>query len=95
MNGLKINIFINENKVNNMDEFNLLHDIPNTFKHSKNINSHYSPIMNGCMNTFRGKEKFKMSLVLLDIVYISDIGTRRLMKRLKTKEDDVMQWNKQ
>ena len=44
-----------DNEVNNITEFNLLHDIINYSKHNENINSQYSPILHGCMNTRKGK----------------------------------------
>ena len=46
---------INENKLNIIAGFNLLHDILNSSKHTKNINSHYPPILYGCMNTQKGR----------------------------------------
>ena len=36
---------INDNKVNRRPEFNLLFDILNNSKPTKNINTHYSPIL--------------------------------------------------
>ena len=36
---------IHDNKLNNIAEFNLFHDILNPSKHTKSINSHYSPIL--------------------------------------------------
>ena len=56
----------NNNKANNKAECNLLHDMLNPSKRTKNINSHYSVILNGCMNTCKGKEKFKNVRILLD-----------------------------
>ena len=50
---------IHDNKVDNISERNLLHYILNPSKPTKNINSHYSPLLNGCMNTRQGKAKFK------------------------------------
>ena len=50
---------IRNNEVNNIPEFNLLHDIINSPKHAEYLNIHYSPIIHGCMNTRRGKAKFK------------------------------------
>ena len=46
---------IHDNKVNKITECNLLHDIINTPKRTKNVNSHYSPILHGCMNTRKGR----------------------------------------
>ena len=45
---------IYDNEVNNISECNLLHDIINPPKLTKNLNSHYSPIIHGCMNTIKG-----------------------------------------
>ena len=51
--------FIHDNKINKIAECNLLHDILNPLKHTRNINSHYFPILCGCMNMRRGREKCK------------------------------------
>ena len=45
---------IHDNDVKNKSECNLLHDILNTSKRTKN-KSCYSPILHGCMNTRRGR----------------------------------------
>ena len=50
---------IHNNEVNNISECNLLHDMVNPPKHAKKLNSHYSPILHGCMNTGKGTTKFK------------------------------------
>ena len=50
---------IHGNKINNLAECNLLHDILNPSKRTKHLNSHYSPILQGCMNILKGKLKFK------------------------------------
>ena len=47
--------FIHDNKVNYIPECNLLHGILNSSKCTNYINSHYSPILRGCMNRRRGK----------------------------------------
>ena len=57
---------IHDNKVNYLSEFNLLYYILNTSKHTKNINSHRSPILHVCMNTRKGKVKFNNFRILLD-----------------------------
>ena len=51
--------YIHENEVNKIAECNLLHDILNPYKRTKNVNSPYSPIIHVCMNTRKGKAKFK------------------------------------
>ena len=53
-------IYINNNEVKNIAECNLLHDIINPPKRAKNINTHYYPILHRCMNTRKGKSKFKI-----------------------------------
>ena len=40
------------NRVNDIAECNLLHDILNPSKRTKNRNSHYSPILHGYMNEY-------------------------------------------
>ena len=57
-------IHINDNEVKNISECNLLHDITNPLKRAKNINSHYSHIIHGCMNTIRGRVKFENLRIL-------------------------------
>ena len=49
----------NNNEVNNIAEFNSLHDILNTSKRTKYINIHYYPILHGCMNTRKERVKFE------------------------------------
>ena len=64
---------VHDNNVNNIYEYNLLHDILNPSKFARNIKSHYSPILHGCTNTFRGKAKFNICRILLYIVCSSMI----------------------
>ena len=59
------------------------------------MNINYSPILHRCMNTRRGKSKFKNFWILLDSVCSSLIAMVRLIKKLKTKEGTVMQWHTQ
>ena len=42
---------MHDNFLINTDEFNLLYDIINTSKCTKNTSSNYSPILHRCMNT--------------------------------------------
>ena len=49
---------IHDKEVNNIAECNLLHDIINRPKRARNLNSHYYPIIHGCMNTRKGQAKF-------------------------------------
>ena len=48
-------IYIHDKEVNKISECNLLHDIINPPKRAKNLYSHYSPILNVCMNTRKGR----------------------------------------
>ena len=57
---------IQNNKVKNIAELNLLHDIINPTKGAKKLNSHYYPILHGCINNRNGKAKFKNFHILLD-----------------------------
>ena len=41
---------IHKNKLNKRAEINLLRDIINPSKLTKQLNTHYSPIIHGCMN---------------------------------------------
>ena len=56
---------IHDKEVNKISEYNLLHDIINPPKRTKKLNNHYSPILHGCMNTRKVKDKFKDFLILL------------------------------
>ena len=57
-------IYIHDNKVKNIAECNLLHDIINPPKRAKNINIYYSPILHGCKNTRKVRAKFKNFRIL-------------------------------
>ena len=54
-------MYINDNEEKNISEWNLLHDIINPPKNSKNIDSHYSLILHPCMNTKKWKRSSKNS----------------------------------
>ena len=72
---------IHNKEVNHIFECNSLYDIINPPKHTKILNSHYSPIINGCMNTIRGKEKFKKFRIIFDSGCSSKIVLVRLVKK--------------
>ena len=61
-----------DKEVNNIAEWNLLHDIFKPPKRSKNLNSYYSPILHGCMNTRKGKSDFNC----FESYWIVDVVTR-------------------
>ena len=67
-----------------MTEYNLIHDILNHYKGIKNMNSNYSPITHGCINTCRGNLILKF-LILLDSVCSFIILTRISMPKIKQK----------
>ena len=48
---------IHENDINDISECSLIYDILNISKCKEK--SHYSPILHGCMNARRGREKCK------------------------------------
>ena len=56
----------NKIHVNYIAELNLLHDMSNPSKCVKSTNSCYSPILHGCINTHKGKTKFKNFRILFD-----------------------------
>ena len=70
---------IHDSKVNNISECNLLHDIPNPFYCTKNININCSHILHGCMNTRKGKDRFNNFRILLDIGCSPTVAMRRLI----------------
>ena len=47
------------NKVKNVSECNLLHDIINPPQRAQHLNNHYSPILHGCMNNGKVKQSLK------------------------------------
>ena len=69
-----------ENEVNKISECNLLHDILNPSKRTKNLNSHYSTILHGWINTHKGRAEFKNFRILLDSEYSPTILMGRLIK---------------
>ena len=71
---------IHNNEVNNIAECNLLHDIINPPKRAKILNIHYSHILHGCMNTRKGKEKFKNFPIILENGCTSTIVMGRIVK---------------
>ena len=56
------------------------------------MNSHYSPILHGCMNTKKGRAKFKKFQILLDSGCSSMIVIIRLVEKLSAEKDAVVQW---
>ena len=77
---------INGNKVNKISEFILLHDMINPSKRTKDINSHYYPILHVCVNTQKGKENFNNFRILLDSGCSFTIVMISLIENLKPKK---------
>ena len=71
---------IHDIEVNNIDGCNLLHDKINNYICTKNINIYDYPFIHGCMNTCRGRAKFKDFGILLDSGCIYTIITKRQIK---------------
>ena len=84
---------IHGNKSYKIVEYNLLHDILNPSKRTKNLKIHYSPILHGCMNTQKGRANFKNFLILLYSGCSYMILMGRLIRRLTPKKDAVIQWH--
>ena len=77
------------NKINNdksiTHECNVLSNLLNNMKHVKSKNSHYSPILQGCMNTCSGEAKLRNFRILLDRGSTSPIVMGKLKSKLKQK----------
>ena len=76
---------IHDKDTNNIAECNLLHDILNPFKRTKNINNYDSPILNVFMDTSRGRAGYKNSQILLESGCSSFILMRRLTPEIKKR----------
>ena len=76
---------INDKYINNIAEFNLLHNVIDYYKCTKNINTHYSFTIHGCMDTRMGEEKHKKLYILLDIGCSYTIVMRILPIKHRTK----------
>ena len=79
--------------MNKIAKCNLLHDIINPPRCTKNLNIHYSSILNGCMNNRYGRVKFNNFLIILDSVCSSMIVMGRLVEKIRPEKDAVMQWH--
>ena len=76
-----------ENNINNdkilTHECNELSNLLNTTKRKKSKNSHYSPILKGCMNNRSGTAKFRNFRIILDSGNSSTIVIGKLTSKLK------------
>ena len=79
------------NIVNKTFEWNLLHDVLNHTRCNKTFNSHYCTIIHGCMNTWKGRSKYKNFRNILDSGCSSTIVMGRLITKLNSKKS--LWWN--
>ena len=86
---------INYDEVNKIDKSNLLYDMINPPKRTKNLNGHYSPVLNECMNTRNDREKFKKFRILLFIGCSFTIAMGSIVQKLKPEKGAVMQCHTQ
>ena len=86
---------IHDKEVNKISEYNLPHNIINPLKRAKTVNNHYSPILHGCMNTIKGRAKFKNLLIILETLFISKIEMGNLVKKPYPEKDAMIQWHTQ
>ena len=86
---------IHDKEVNKIAKCNLLHYIINPPKRDKNLNTHYSPILHGCMNTRKVRANFNNFKILLDSGYSSTIVMGRIVEKLHPEKYAVMQWHTQ
>ena len=77
-----------------VNEFNILTDILNPTKCIK-TKSHYSPILQGCMNTRSGRKLFKNFRILLDSGSSSTIIMGKLTEKTKPKHSTETTWETQ
>ena len=68
---------INDKEINNIAKYILLHGTLNFSKSTQNTN---------CMNTCRGKSKFRVFCILFDVEFNSIILTTRLIIKIRTKK---------
>ena len=76
-------------------ECNVLSYFLNITKRARTKNSHYSPIIQGCMNTRSGRAKFKNFQIILDNGRSSTIMMGKLASKLKSKETEKNMWETQ
>ena len=85
-------IYIHDKEVKDIAERSLLHDIINPTKRAKNINIHYYTILHLCMNTRKGRARFKNFRIFVDSGCSSTIIMRRLVEKIHSEKDAVIQW---
>ena len=76
-------------------ECKVLSYLLNPVKDAKNKNSHYSQILQGCMNTCSGREKFSNFRILMESESSSTIVMVNLKSKLKQKQYESNMWKTQ
>ena len=77
------------NDSNKEIECNLLNQIQRPEKLANNVNIHYYPILQGCMNTVGGIEKVKNLRILLDSGFSPTIIMVNMMLKVRPKKYHV------
>ena len=87
----------NEKQINNSikHEYNALYNFLNPTKRTGTKNSHFSPILRGCMNTRSRRAKFKKLQIIFDNRRSSTIMKGKLTPKLKSKEALKNMWETQ
>ena len=78
------------NKVNNIAECNLLHDMLKPSKYTKSINKYCTPTIHVCMNIHNGRAKYNNFRILLDSGSGYATVIRSLAEKHNPKKDAVM-----
>ena len=82
---------INKDK-NIKHKCNVLSNLLNPKKCAKYKSSHYLPILQDCMNTHSGREKFRNFRILLDSGSTSTNIMGNLKSKLKQKQSETTTW---
>ena len=72
---------MHDNKIKNIAECNLLHDIIDPPKPAKTLNIHHSPILHGCINIRKVKAQFKNFQIIIYSGCSSMIVMRRIVEK--------------
>ena len=85
----------NKKYINNSTkrECNILSTFLNPTKHAKYKISPYSPILQDCMNTCRGRENFKNFRIVLDSGIFSTIVMGNLTSKITSKVETETMWD--
>ena len=73
-----------------MVEFNLIHNILNNYKHTKNTNDHHSTILHRCMNTYRCRSNIELYTFFRQQKYLNNYNDNTYVKLNKKTCCDSM-----